>query len=92
MARVGYSQIQLRNLMLRFERCYMVASTKCFSLICNDANAILDRLNCTLNEQVSFFEKAKKLSEIKRLCQETLSADYKAKRGIEREVFVCNFA
>ena len=58
------------------------------------SNAILDRLNCTFNEQVSFFEKARKLSEIKRLCQETLSADYKAKakRGIEREVFVCNFA
>ena len=78
--------------MLRYERCYVVASTKCFSLICNDANAVLDRLNCTLNEQVSFFEKAKKLSEIKRLCQEKLSTDYEAKRGIEREVFVCNFA
>ena len=56
------------------------------------SSAILDRLNCTVNEQVSFFEKSKKLSEIKRLCQGTLSADYKAKRGIEREVFVCNFA
>ena len=92
MARVRYSHIQLRNLMMRYERCYMVASAKCFSLICNDANAILDRLNCTLNEQVSFFEKAKKLSEIKRLCQETLSAYYKARRGIGRDVFVCNFA
>ena len=56
------------------------------------SSAILDRLNCTLNEHVSFFEKAKKLSEIKRLCQETLSADHKAKRAIEREVFECNFA
>ena len=92
MARVRYSQMQLCNLMLRYERCYMVASTKCFSLICNDANAVLDHLDCTLNEQVSFFEKAKKLSEIKRLCQEKFSANYKAKRGIEREVFVCNFA
>ena len=50
-------------------------------------NAMLDRLNCMLNEQVSLFEKAKKLSEIKRLCQETLSVNYKAKCGIEREVF-----
>ena len=56
------------------------------------SNAILDHLNCMLNEQVSFFEEAKKLSEIKRLCQETLSADYKGKRGIEREVLMCNFA
>ena len=56
------------------------------------SNAILDWLNCTLNEQVSFFEKAKKLSEIKRLCRETLSSNYKAKCGIERELFVCNFA
>jgi hypothetical protein len=50
------------------------------------SNAILDRLNCAFNQRVSFAE------QIKNLCEEALSADSKAKRGIEREVFVCNFA
>ena len=53
---------------------------------------MLDRLNCALNQRVSSSEKAEKLTEIKNLCEEALSADLKAKRGIEREVFVCNFA
>ena len=53
------------------------------------SNAILDRLNCAFNQRISFTEKAEKLREIKILCEETL---IKAMRGIEREVFVCNFA
>ena len=50
--------------------------------------AILDRLNCALNQRVSFSEKVAKLKEIKNLCEEALSADFGPKRGIEREVLV----
>ena len=56
------------------------------------SNSILDRLNCAFNQRVSFAEKAEKLTEIRNLCEEALSADSKAKLDIEREVFVCNFA
>ena len=55
------------------------------------SNALLDRLNCTFN-RVSFADKAQKLMEIRDVCIEALSADLKAKRGIQHEVFVCNFA
>ena len=36
-----------------------------------------------------FTEKAEELTEVTNLCKEALSADSKAKRGNEREVFVC---
>ena len=54
--------------------------------------AILDRLKCALNQWVAFSKKVEKLTEIKNLCEEALSADFEAKRGIEREVLICNFA
>ena len=52
-------------------------------------------LNCALNQQISFTEKAEKLKQNKILCEETLSkstSSTKATRGIEHDVFVCNFA
>ena len=54
--------------------------------------AMLDRLNCALNQRVSSSKKAEKLIEIENLCEEAWSADLKAKHGIEREVLVCNLS
>ena len=56
------------------------------------SHALLDKLNCALNKQNSLAEKVEGLKSIKHSCEDAFATELKAKREMNREIYVGEFA